>query len=227
MKEEKLVESIFDGVVDTYDTFLNSVTIGLINQWQNELINNIPSGEWILDIGTGTGEIIKKINNIYPESKVIGLDLSMNMLKKAKEKTKESPNNVFIRASAVDLPFKDQTIDVVLSSLTFRHLDTEKAVKEINRVLKKGGYVGILDIVKPSSKMFAKIIEIFADKIFRPIGTSIFLKEEYDYFVKSVKNALTVEDLRALFSKHSFVLEYQTKKFFGLVTISIFRKKFH
>ncbi len=221
---ERIAQKIFDNVVKNYDPFLSTTTFGFIEQWQNELINNIPSGELFVDIGTGTGEIVRKVNRIYPETKVIGIDVSMNMLRKAIEKTEGDPRDFFIRASALEMPFKDKSVDAVLSSLTFRHLPLDLAAKEISRVLKDGGYLGILDIVKPPSKRLYKMVDIFANKIFRPIGTSVFSKEEYDYFMESIEKAMTPEELKFALSDFSFVQEYQVSKFFGMITISIFRK---
>ncbi len=223
-KGELLAQKIFDSVVRNYDPFLNRATFGFINQWQYELINNIPSGKWFVDIGTGTGEIVKKVNGIYPETKVIGIDVSMNMLRKAVEKVEGDQRDIFLRASALKMPFKDNSIDAVLSSLTFRHLSLEEAAKEINRVLKIGGYFGILDISKPKSEKLYKGVYFFSNKIFRPVGTSIFSKEEYDYFMESIEKALTPEQLSERLSEFGFQEVFQTSKFFGMVTISIFRK---
>ncbi len=221
---ETVAQKIFDSVVKNYDPFLTTTTFGFIDQWQNELINNVPSGELFVDIGTGTGEIVKKVNRVYPETKVVGIDVSMNMLRKAIEKTEGDPRDFFVRASALKMPFKDKSVDAVLSSLTFRHLPLDEAAKEINRVLKDGGYFGILDIVKPPSRKLYKAVNIFATKIFRPIGTSIFSKEEYEYFMESIEKALSPDALRVALSDYSFKQEYQVTKFFGMITISIFRK---
>jgi len=222
---EKLAARIFDSVVKTYDAFLNFATFGFINSWQNEMINNVPSGRYFVDIGTGTGEVVKKVNDIYPEANVIGIDVSLGMLKKAVEKNRNRENDLFIKASALEMPLKDETVDAVLSSLVFRHLPPEKAAKEISRVLKKGGYLGILDISKPKIKLIYKLIFFFANVIFRPIGTRIFSKKEYDYFMESIENLMTAQELESFLKNYSFTQVYQSSKVFGMVTISIFRKK--
>ena len=219
-----LAQKIFDDVVRRYDWFLSSATFGFIDQWQLELVNNLPGKEIFVDLGTGTGEIIKKVNIIYPESKGIGIDVSMNMLRKAIEKTEGDARDFFIRASALKMPFKDESIDVITTSLTFRHLPLEEAVEEILRVLKPGGYLGILDISKPKSKALYKAVDIFANKIFKPIGVGIFSKEEYDYFMESIDKAMTPDELRDILEAKSFIQEYQNSRFFGLINISVFRK---
>ncbi len=219
-----LAQKIFDNVVRRYDWFLNSATFGFIDQWQLDLINNLPGKDIFVDLGTGTGEIIRKVNNIYPESKGIGIDVSMNMLRKAIEKTEGDVRDFFIRASALKMPFKDESVDVITTSLTFRHLPLEEAVEEILRVLKPGGYLGILDISKPRSKILYKAVDIFANKIFKPVGVGIFSKEEYAYFMESIEKAMTPDELKEVLESYSFSQEYQSSRFFGLISISVFRK---
>jgi demethylmenaquinone methyltransferase/2-methoxy-6-polyprenyl-1,4-benzoquinol methylase len=218
---EGLVSKIFDSVVKTYDKFLTSVTFGRINAWQRELVKNTPNLDLVLDVGTGTGEVIKKIKEINPKSKVIGLDIAFNMLKKAKEKVSDA---FYMKASAYKIPIKDKSLNTVVSSLVFRHLDNEKALKEFDRVLKDGGYISILDIAKPNPIIY-KTIFFFANVIFRPIGQIIFSKEEYDYFMESIENSKTEAELEKLFSKYSYKKIYSSKKFLGMVLIIVFKKE--
>ena len=220
MANEKLVSKIFDSVVKSYDKFLNSMTFGRINSWQRELINSISDANVILDVGTGTGEILKKSRDKFPKATVIGLDVSLNMLKKAKEKVRI---NSLVKASAYSLPFKNDSIDVLLSSLVFRHLNNEIALKEFDRVVSKNGYIGILDISKPN-KFVYNIIFFFANKIFRPIGQLIFSKEEWDYFMESIENSKSEKELEELFNGYGYKKIYSTKKFLGMVIIIVFKK---
>ncbi len=223
MVNEKLVSKIFDSVVKNYDRFLNSMTFGKIGKWQRELAEtvSISVNGTVLDVGTGTGEVLKKFKEINLKNTVIGLDVSQNMLKKAKEKT---GYNTFIKASAYNLPFKNCSLDAIVSSLVFRHLDNEKALLEFNRVLKEDGLIGILDIAKPNPLLY-RIIYFLGNKIFRPIGQLIFSREEWDYFMHSIENSKTERELEKLFEKHSYKKIYSSKKFGGLVIIIVFKKK--
>ncbi len=223
MAQEKIAAKIFDSVVRRYDRFLRFATFGSIDGWQEVLVKQVPVGRFPLDVGTGTGEIVKKIHRIYPDSIPVGIDVAFNMLKSAKEKNKEG-KNLFIRASAYDLPFKNKSIDSILSSLVFRHLDSDKATEEFSRVLKNGGYVGILDISKPSKFIYGSIY-FFADRIFRPVGERIFSKEEYDYFIESIENSMTADQLEDFFEKKGYSKIFMEKRFLGMVIIAVFKKE--
>ncbi|GAB6072233.1 class I SAM-dependent methyltransferase [Venenivibrio stagnispumantis] len=219
--EKNIAQNIFDSIVHSYDKFLNSTTFGQIKKWQKELIENSKIGKYAVDIGTGTGEVIKYISEKFPYAKPIGLDISFQMLKKAKEKGIKA---TFIKANALNMPFKDNSIDNIFCSLSFRHFPTDLAIKEFKRVLKTGGEISILDISKPKSKIFYNAVYFFADKIFRPIGRLIFSKEEYDYFVESVENSKTVPELVKIFEENQFKIKYTKERFFKLIHIIVVEK---
>lgn len=221
--EKSLVEKIFDSVNQHYDRFLNTVTFGLINKWQNELIENTPNSNIALDIGTGTGEVLKKISLKNKHNTLFGIDLSFNMLKTAKEKINKD-NVIFVKADALNLPFKKNSLDSIYFSLVFRHLPRDEIIKQINEVLKSNGTVSILEIGKPENNLIYKFILLFADKIFRPFGRIIFSKEEWDYFVHSIKNSLKFSEIKPFFQKKGFSILYMKKRFFGLIHIIVLQK---
>ena len=221
MDNHKLVSNIFDGVSKHYDKFLKKATLGKITKWQSELIDNTDIKDVCIDVGTGTGEILK----LLPEdSQKIGIDLSFQMLKVAKEKLKNKKNIYFLKCSALYLPFKNSSVSNIFYSLVFRHLEDQKALNEAKRVLKQNGQISILDIGKPNSKLLFKSILFFSDKLFRPIGRLIYSKQEYDYFINSIKEAKSLEELNNFFEKNGFKTVYNKKHLFGMVYLAIYKK---
>lgn len=223
--EKGIAESIFDSVSKSYDRFLNLTTFRSINRWQDELVENTVLGKYVLDVGTGTGEMLKKIGIKSQDVKLIGVDVSMNMLKKAKEKLKNQNRSfLLIKADALSLPIKDTSLDNLFFSLVFRHLPSDITIGEVQRVLRKDGYVSILEIAKPESKIFYWIIYNFADKIFRPVGRVLFSEKQWNYFVESIKNSMTMGEFLDFFKKKGFDKHYYRKRFFGLIHIAVFKK---
>ena len=91
----------------------------------------------LLDIGCGTGWLIQNLQKEH-ESKYYGIDISENMLEKAKEK--KIPNSDFMLGKSDKLPYDDETFDIVTCVQSFHHYpDSDKAMKEAYRVLKKDG----------------------------------------------------------------------------------------
>jgi len=121
----------------------------------DEVSLNIYSGR-ILDVGTGPGyvpiEIVKKRNDL----KVTGVDLSSKMVKiavKAARKARLSSRADFKVANAGNLPFENEYFDFVISTLSFHHWSKPaEYLKEIHRVLKKGGKVYIYDLRRDTPK---------------------------------------------------------------------------
>lgn len=224
--EKSVAEKIFDGVHKSYDAFLRFATFKKIDYWQREVVDETPVGKFVVDVGTGTGEVLLKVAVKSRQSCFIGIDLSVNMLKKAREKLEKSGiTPTLIKADALRMPFKGISIDNLFFSLVFRHLPSKEIILEVKRVLKTGGYVSIIEIAKPDSKLLYSVIYHFADKVFRPFGRLLFSKPEWDYFVESIKNSMTTDEFINFFKENGFKNIYYKKRFFGLVHIAVFQKE--
>lgn len=90
----------------------------------------------LVDLGCGTGFFSEILSDKFKS--VIGVDLSMPMLKLAKSKNKQ--NNSWLNADAMHLPFTDNSIDCVFSNLVLQWCDPlQNAIEEVVRILKPGG----------------------------------------------------------------------------------------
>lgn len=101
----------------------------------------------VLDIGCGIGRFEEQIHFKGINWDIYGIDISFNSLKVAK-KSLSSPNFSFIRFDGDIFPFLDDSFDLVVAICVFHHILPEKrikAIEEIHRVLKRGGYVFIFE----------------------------------------------------------------------------------
>jgi len=97
----------------------------------------------IIDVGCGTGRLLRDASARWPEAQLLGVDPAEKMVAEA---TRLNPNAIFRLASAESLPFPDQTADIVLSSLSFHHwANQKKGLQEIVRVLRPGGFFCLAD----------------------------------------------------------------------------------
>lgn len=114
----------------------------------------IKNGEFLLDIGCGRGnESIEAALKAGPEGKVTGLDVTREMIEKARENALNSgvSNIDFVEGEIECLPFDKNTFNAVMSNCVINHaLSKKKAFKEIFRVLRKGGRFVISDAVTMS-----------------------------------------------------------------------------
>jgi ubiquinone/menaquinone biosynthesis C-methylase UbiE len=100
--------------------------------------------ECLLDAGCGTGMMALRIAAWHPNCKVHGIDLSPKMIAVARRDAEEQGLTVDFRVgSIIDLPYPDDSFDVVITNIMYHHLDLaekRQAVSEIARVLKPGGH---------------------------------------------------------------------------------------
>ncbi len=207
------VANIFSQISKVYDKFLSIATAGRIHAWQRELISSMnPEGNW-LDVGTGTGEILKKLTADYKGLR-IGIDPALGMLEVARQKCLGC---FFIQSLGENLPFKDNSLKNITLSLVFRHLQDKNAfLEEAHRTLEEGGKVGIIDIGKFKGTGFLLFL---MKTVFKPVGLLIFGKDKWDFFVQSVEESYTVEEVKSMFEGKNFRVEKVSKKLLGSVYI--------
>jgi demethylmenaquinone methyltransferase/2-methoxy-6-polyprenyl-1,4-benzoquinol methylase len=121
------------------------------------IAQSLPGGHReILDLGTGTGAVLRTLVRTHCEARVTGLDASPGMLAQAQKKLDRlarkrvaCADTRLVCASAADLPFGDASFDAVTASLFFHELPPEvraKAFDEAFRVLAPGGTMAVLDL---------------------------------------------------------------------------------
>ena len=130
----------YSKVTERYDKNQYRVNEIRLDYDLKEYIENNSKPEYqVLDLSCGTGLYLEKQTN-YFEGLYIkwnGLDLSEQMLSKAKEKVK---NVEFVKADVVDMPYVTETFDFISNNYAFHHyIDKEQALNEIYRVITKGG----------------------------------------------------------------------------------------
>ena len=111
----------------------------------------------ILDVGCGTGRLLRAASVRWPEAQLLGIDPADQMISEA---ARLNPKASFRLAFAEALPFPDRIADIVLSSLSFHHwADQPKGLHEIARVLHPGGYSCLADHAMLLTKLFGEKVK--------------------------------------------------------------------
>jgi len=208
---KKLMSEIFDGVSRLYDPFLKGITFGGINRWQKALIEFLDKEGNRLDVGTGTGEVLIKSTT---RGLKVGIDLSMGMLKKAKDKC---PYCYFLLADAENMPFKELSFRTITLSLVFRHIEDKSTfLKEAYRVLENGGQIGILDINKFAG---TKLLSFFIRYPLKPFGLLLFGREKWDFFLHSLENSLSILEVKRYLEMQGFRVSQLRRYMLGVVYV--------
>jgi ubiquinone/menaquinone biosynthesis C-methylase UbiE len=126
----------------------------------------------ILDIGCGTGISTRQLYDNFPDTTVVGIDKSENMLAEAR---KSSPLSIRYQvASAEDIPFESGTFSIVTAIGSFHWFANERALSEIRRVLRPGG---LFFVVNKPSTFAVDLRNIMRDRLGVEIAN---VKKEYD-----------------------------------------------
>ncbi len=120
-------------------------------------------GELIVDVGTGPGTIPLHLQKMFPGASFHGLDLGMPMLAKARHHSRQMAVNLpMICADGTSLPFKDSSLDSIISFFCLHHInDPGLFLKEIDRVLKDDGKLLILDFKRDIPAILDRLMDLF------------------------------------------------------------------
>jgi ubiquinone/menaquinone biosynthesis C-methylase UbiE len=162
-----------------------------------------PAPGLAVDIGCGPGQILLKLSGRLPRWKLLGIDRSLTMIRRAREMcdscaassaTREmrsaAENLHFLRGDAGALPFRDSSFDLVLCNSVLHHIaDPSRLFAEIRRVAKPGGAILLRDLRRPSRVGFPFHVRWYGRQ---------YEGLMYKLFCDSVRAAYTADELSAM-----------------------------
>jgi len=134
----------YDEFSDWYEDHRHGGYHELIDDLESDLLRNYVLGKEVLEVGCGTGLILRRIEALAERS--IGVDISAGMLERAVDRGLD-----VVQGDARALPFPDESFDVVCSFKVLAHVpDVAEAVREMVRVTRPGGHL-LLEFYNPMS----------------------------------------------------------------------------
>ncbi len=194
-KNYNIVEG-FNQIAPAYDLANDAMTMGLHRSWRKTLCRRAadaaPRGSRLLDLATGTGDVLFEIAELRPDLELIGADPSSGMLAQARRKHTERKANQlkkisFVQEDGRSLSYKEGSFDVVTISWGIRNINPlSEGLREIRRVLKPGGQVFVLESGQPEWKA-VKLFYRYYSKILPFIGERVSkYRPAYQYYTQSV-----------------------------------------
>lgn len=150
-----------------YDMVTNFMTLGQARRLRKTTVDQalIKSGDSVLDVGCGSGEVTLLAKTRARTGHVYGIDPAPEMIAVARKKTARKGLEIDFRVGVIEaLPFADSSIDVVTSSLMMHHLPEDlkaRGLAEIYRVLKPGGRLLIADFMQPTGSFLNHLFIVF------------------------------------------------------------------
>jgi demethylmenaquinone methyltransferase/2-methoxy-6-polyprenyl-1,4-benzoquinol methylase len=214
----KGILKVFSEVAHQYELVNHVLTFGLDIPWRKRAaqVAAVGGGTLWLEVCSGTGNMaVNLLKHASPETKIVVSDFSLPMITKADEKS-ELEEVALSLADSMQLPFPDNTFDLVIISFATRNItptrDKLKAfLQEFHRVLKPGGRFINLETSQPSSTPIRIAFRLYTKQVIKLLGRLISgSKTGYAYLAHTVPRFFNARSLSAImyesgFSKVNFV----------------------
>jgi demethylmenaquinone methyltransferase / 2-methoxy-6-polyprenyl-1,4-benzoquinol methylase len=194
------VRRMFDRIAPVYDAMNRLMTAGLDRRWRRATVDSVVRpGDRVLDACCGTGDLAGAARDRGAD--VVGLDFSEAMLERARRKRADVE---WIRGDVLALPFEDGAFDAVTIGFGIRNVeDIEAGLRELRRVLRPGGRLGILEITRPRGPL-APFYRLWFDALIPLAGRILPGGSAYTYLPASVRRFPGPEDLAGLLAAAGF-----------------------
>ena len=194
------VRKMFDRIAPVYDAMNHVMTAGLDRRWRRITIDQtVREGNRVLDACCGTGDLAIAARARGAEA--VGLDFSERMLDRARLK---EPAISWVLGDMLAMPFGDASFDAVTVGFGMRNVeDLEAGLRELRRVLRAGGRLGILEITMPRGRL-APFYRVWFDKVVPALGKVLPGGSAYTYLPASVRRFPSPDELAALLARCGF-----------------------
>lgn len=169
-----LVHEGFAAAAPSYDTLTRIFSFGLDGRWRRRCLGDcrLRTGDSLLDVATGTGELaLQGVKRVKPTGRVVGLDVCTEMLFEARRKIQDSGGPItWVQGKAESLPFRDEQFDCVTVGFSLRHVsDLVGTLKEMVRVLKLGGRLGVVEFTRPEGAISRFLLFAYLHVVVPPL----------------------------------------------------------
>ena len=193
--KKEQVEQMFDNIAPTYDRLNHVLSFNIDRIWRKRVMRIVRRSHpaMIMDIATGTGDLAIAMAKRTEGAKILGIDLSEEMLRVARDKVAKlgfSERIVLQKGDAEDLhTVADSSIDVVTVAFGVRNFEhLEKGLSELYRCLKPGGKLVVLEFSIPRNRLIRWVYAQYSHRLLPRIGAMISKdRQAYDYLPDSVE----------------------------------------
>jgi demethylmenaquinone methyltransferase / 2-methoxy-6-polyprenyl-1,4-benzoquinol methylase len=207
------VREMFTRIAPRYDLLNHLLSLQLDRLWRMRAAKRFRPilsrpDALVLDLCCGTGDLAISLAR-SGKARIVGADFAHTMLVRAKEKSaalvagasgKSTMALRLFEADAMRLPFREASFDLVATAFGFRNLSNyEAGLREIQRVLKPGGTVAILEFTEPPNGLLGDLYRWYFSKVLPKIGGLISGESAaYSYLPKSVARFFRPPELASL-----------------------------
>jgi demethylmenaquinone methyltransferase / 2-methoxy-6-polyprenyl-1,4-benzoquinol methylase len=211
VEKARTIRDMFGAIAGRYDFLNHFLSANIDRRWRQICVRELGkraaiARPKILDIGCGTADLSLAFSHLGP---VIGCDFCHPMLQVGAQKIASGPRALSIallEADALALPFASASFDIVVSAFVLRNLaDMDRGLQEMRRVLRPGGFLGVLDFGLPRIPLLGALYRWYFMRILPKLGKLISgVDGPYGYLPASVQAFPPAEELQRRVERAGF-----------------------
>ena len=189
-----LVHDVFTNVASKYDVMNDVMSVGVHRLWKEAMMDWLAprSGQRLLDVAGGTGDISFRFLKRAKSSEAVVLDLTESMLTEGRKRAEASEMSAqldWVTGDAMALPFADNSFDVYTISFGIRNVTRiPDALSEAYRVLRPGGRLMVLEFSQLPVDGLQRLYDLYSFNVIPRMGQLIAGdRDSYQYLVESIR----------------------------------------
>lgn len=194
------VRSMFDSIAPRYDLVNRVLTLRMDVGWRRNTLTAMVLGpeSLVLDLAAGTGDFCVELEGAG--HRPIGVDLSSGMLAAGRS------NAPLVQGDLLSLPLRSESADGAVCGFALRNLvELEPFFRELHRVVRPGGRIGLLDVSSPNNPILRWGHGLYFNRIVPLVGGLISSRSAYAYLPRSVSYLPDPADLLSTLESSGFV----------------------
>ena len=205
-EKQQRVGAVFTSVAEKYDLMNDVMSLGVHHLWKRFALEmcGLRPGHRVLDLAGGTGDLALKQAALVGESgEVLLADINAAMLQRGRDRIIDAGfvNRVkTVQCNAEILPFADNYFDCISIAFGLRNVtDKGRALASMQRVLKPGGRLCVLEFSRPIYEPLEKVYDLYSFKILPRMGELIARdRDSYRYLAESIRRHPDQQALRQI-----------------------------
>ena len=230
-EKAKQVEEMFDNIAPSYDKLNHRLSWNIDKGWRRKAIRQLApfKPQTLLDIATGTGDFAILAAEMLHPQKLVGADISEGMMEIGRKKVREKGLQdiiSFAKEDCLHLSYQDETFDAITAAFGIRNFaDLDSGLREMQRVLRKGGHLSIVELTSPVSFPMKQLFHVYSHTVL-PVYGRLISKDTsaYSYLTKTIEAFPQGEQMVEILHKAGFSEASFKRLTFGICTLYFARK---
>lgn len=218
------VKNMFAKIAPRYDLLNRIMSLGRDLSWRRIAVRRagFTTGSFVIDLGVGSGDMAREVLTQVKDSTIVGYDNCPELMEIGKNKI-SSQQLIWVVGDGRSFPFQANCFQGLVAAFSIRNMpQRDQVFAEIYRVLKPGGKVVILDMVRPRNTLF-KFIFRFQFKYIVPVLGRLLGSDPdaYSYLLPSIENFYTAIELADKLKSIGCTEVYSKDLMFKTVSLAI------